>query len=396
MGDRLNIIFDNLKQIRSYIVKLNYERRKSPILQTKITEAKEVYAELNREITLVNEKIQKSEVDNEEILLIKELVEKIKNLYKEILTFGEKRDTAEGLNMGSFDLKVAVGLIPIMDDTEETTNKLIDALDLYSSMLNDEGKKTLIKFVLKTRLSQNAKIRLNSNYDEVNDLLGDIKTHLLTKKSDTALQAKLFSSKQGSKSVVDFGKEIENLFVDLTISQADGNTNSYNVLRPINEKAAIKRFAEGLRSQKLSTIIASRNFNFLKDAIRAAQDEESSSSTNEFSHVMTMFRRDRGRGNYRNFHRGSVQNRNFQNNYGNRHSINFQNNNRVSNNNTRYQQFPRNSRGRSFTRGNSNTRGSRPVRHSMHFAEPTDVVGQDHTHQETHNDSQEFSTFFRS
>ena len=128
----------------------------------------------------------------------------------------------------------------------------------------------LIKFILKTRLSNNAKLRLKSNYESMQSLLNDIKTHLLTKKSDIALQAKLFSIKQNEKSIAEFGKELEELFVDLTISQANGDNNAFDTFRPINEKLTIKRFASGLRNQKLSTIISCRDFVYLKDAIRSA------------------------------------------------------------------------------------------------------------------------------
>lgn len=49
---------------------------------------------------------------------------------------------------------------------------------------------------------------------------------------------------------------------------------AYKVLKPINVKNAIKKFADRLKSQKRSTIIASTNFASLKDSIRAAQDED--------------------------------------------------------------------------------------------------------------------------
>lgn len=78
--------------------------------------------------------------------------------------------------------------------------------------------------------------------------------------------------------IVDYGKLITELFVDLTISQADGNTECYNILKSINEKQAIKQFSDGLRNRRIGTIISARNYSSLKDAIQAAQDEETSSS----------------------------------------------------------------------------------------------------------------------
>ncbi|XP_026317668.1 uncharacterized protein LOC113230683 [Hyposmocoma kahamanoa] len=101
-----------------------------------------------------------------------------------------------------------------------------------------------------------------------------MRKQLLPRKSASAIQMKLQTCKQNERTVADFGKEISELFADLTITQSDGNSDHYNVLRPLNENYAIKRFADGLRNRRTSTIIAARDFNTLKDAIQAAQDEE--------------------------------------------------------------------------------------------------------------------------
>ncbi|CAG9762718.1 unnamed protein product [Ceutorhynchus assimilis] len=289
MGDSvLDKSYVSLQKIRSYIVKLNYERRKTPIFDQKLNEAKAIYLEVKREVSSINQKIDNSELDDSEIRLVNELLVKINKLYDEILNFKDKQ--TEAAEMASFDLKVAVSLLPIMDDSENTTQKLIDAIELYDSMLNNE----------------------------VNDLLGDIKKHFLTIKSDSALQLKLFRSKQGDKSIESFGKDLKELFVNLTISQAKEDENAYNVLKPINERLALKQFTDGLRNQRLSTIMASRNFSYLKDAIRAAQDEETT-FFNSNPQIYTASRRGQGRF-MRNSMRGSSQNR----------GVNFKNLTRVS------------------------------------------------------------------
>lgn len=38
---------------------------------------------------------------------------------------------------------------------------------------------------------------------------------------------------------------------------------------------AVKKFADGLRNRRLSTIISARDYSDFKDAVRAAEDEES-------------------------------------------------------------------------------------------------------------------------
>ncbi|CAG9099715.1 unnamed protein product [Plutella xylostella] len=80
---------------------------------------------------------------------------------------------------------------------------------------------------------------------------------------------------------------------DLTISQSDDNPEAYGVLKPLNEKTAIKRFSDGLRSSRLSTIIAARNYSSLSEAIQAAKDEETmSTSSSEVLQFSATYNRD--------------------------------------------------------------------------------------------------------
>ena len=110
--------------------------------------------------------------------------------------------------------------------------------------------------------------------------------------------------------------------MDLTIAQADGKTENLKILQPLNEKQAIKRFADGLRNKWLSTIIAARKFDSLKDAIQTAIDEETTTpstsgdifainrkSNKSFSGThSTSNRQSRGASTYnrRTFHRGNT------------------------------------------------------------------------------------------
>ena len=91
-------------------------------------------------------------------------------------------DTLEVVTMGEkFDLRTAASFLPSMDGTEDVTKQLIDAIELYPELLDDNSKKLLINNVIKIRLSQNAKLRLEKNYNSIQDLVKDMKTQLLTK-----------------------------------------------------------------------------------------------------------------------------------------------------------------------------------------------------------------------
>lgn len=106
-----------------------------------------------------------------------------------------------------------------------------------------------------------------------------MQVQLLPKKSSTAIQSKLHSCTQNNLSIDEYGKLFTELLVDMTVLQSDRKPENYKVLKPINEKQAIKRFAEGWRNRRLSTIIAAPNFNSLKNAIQPAVDEETEASS---------------------------------------------------------------------------------------------------------------------
>lgn len=96
-----------------------------------------------------------------------------------------------------FNLKTAASLLPRMDGTEETTKNLIDGIELYDAFLDEAGKKSLTNYVLKVRLSCNAKIRLRGEYATNKALVADLKALFLTKKSAGALSARLHGVGKG-------------------------------------------------------------------------------------------------------------------------------------------------------------------------------------------------------
>lgn len=61
-------------------------------------------------------------------------------------------NTSEVIEMEKFDLKTAVALLPIIDSSEKSVLRLISAIEMYGSMLQNDGKLMLLNFVLKTRL----------------------------------------------------------------------------------------------------------------------------------------------------------------------------------------------------------------------------------------------------
>lgn len=287
----LNILYEELKEIRTYLIKIGSSRRHGNVLTRKLTESKEIFARYTSLVDRLSIEIRKGKIGNDEVVLINQFCLKFNSLYKELLTLCDSSSIQEikskFTNM-DFELKTALSLLPIMTDELHITRQLIDAIEYYESILNTASKPLLVNFVLKSRLSQAAKLRLSPSYDAVKNLVEDMKKMLLPQKSATALQNQLINIKQNEMSLSDYGSKVAELFTELTISQSEGNSDNYQVLKPLNEKLAIKRFADGLRNRKLNTIISARNFSNLKDAIQAAIDEDTSAPSTSQDTMMTM------------------------------------------------------------------------------------------------------------
>lgn len=288
MGDVMIKIYDELLVIRTYLIKKGQSRYTCSVTLNKVEEAKK----LHNNAQLLLSKV-KDDSDPHLITSYIATYNKICSLFLEIsqlCTIKHKVKTME------FDIRTACSLIPLMDEKEETTKRLIDAVEMYAGMLNSAGESLLIKFVLKGRLSENAKLRLSDSYSTVTDLIKDLKKCLLTTKYFTAIQSRLQNTNQGWRSVDEYGTEIEKLFTDLTISQADGDSAKYAVLKPLNEKMAIKIFSNGLKSSRTSMIVAARNYDSLKEAIQAAKDEDvASPSTSSRPDILQYSRGGRGK-----------------------------------------------------------------------------------------------------
>lgn len=365
MEDELIALLEKFKYIKDYLTKLGPSRRTAKVRKEKCIELEKLNNRFNFVLDNVTFLSESGKLDKLEVEKLELLCDKISGYYIKIRELCTETDcVSEGtvsnklINMEQFNLKTAISLLPVMDKTESVTKQLISNIEMYSDMLESEEHKKLITFVLRSRLSEGAKLRLHETYSTIPDLLKDMRSRLLSRKSDTSLQQQLQCVKQNNKSIEDFGKQVEQLFVDLTISQADGDSKKHEVLKSVNEKNAIKRFAEGLRNSRISTIIAARNYSSLNDAIRAALDEELSSPVESGARVMNFYQY-RGRSNNfipRNYFRGR-----FNSNRGQRNYYNAQNHRassaRPQNNNFRFR--GRQSYGRHTTRGTSGQSGHR-------------------------------------
>lgn len=299
---------DELIVFNRNLVKDNTARRLNPDANArKLQELARLREEFENLRAKFNEQRQEDKVKEE----VKEYVQQIGTYFKNsevilrdrlaetkasqggVVTRQSNLETIHSKMAEKFCLKTAASLLPVMNGSEDVTRQLIDSIELYDTLLDESGKKLLVVYVLKTRLSQSAKIRLQKSYVNSESLIADIKKHFITIKSTASLSVQLNGARQGSRSVEDFGNAVEQLLVELSISQADGDEQALNVLRKANEKVAVNVFANGLQNGEVRTILKARNYNSLSDAIRGAKDEESTGK--EFHQAFHM----RGRDNFR-------------------------------------------------------------------------------------------------
>lgn len=307
MIESLKQLYNELVDISTYLLKIVKDRRKtSETAQLKLAQATKLHLSLSGILKLVNSKIEKSEICTQDIISINKLTENINIIYNKItslMTFETSTTKME------FDIKTGISLLPVLNGQEQIAQQLIDGILMYSGMLSDGGNKLLIEFVLKTRLNPSAKLRLSQSYQNEDELVLSMRKHLLPKKSAVALQSKLLQTTQGRRSIENFGSELEKLFVDLTLAQSDGDQTKFSILRLINEKIAIKRFSDGLDNQRLSTIIAARQFESLPEAIRTALDEQTMSPSEDHVFEVRRFQKNSYnpfRGSYNNHGRFSA------------------------------------------------------------------------------------------
>lgn len=295
MEIELNKIYEKLENIRVSLRKLGPERRKENLGLRKVDEAKylfSIYKQLLRDSPCSTQDYSD--------YIIEVISGKILDTYNKILTYSTSsivvQKQVQMAEREKFSLKEASCLIPVLDGKQDTIERMIEGIEMMNSMLEEaKNKQLLISFILKTRLDKTSKLKLQSNYETVEALVSDIKKYLISKKSANSLLLQLNNTSQNEMSITEYGEKIEDLFIGLTIAQADNNKEAREILKPINESLAIKKFADGLKNRRLSTIIAARNYTQLKEAIQAAKDEELSQPSSS-GIVMNMRGKSRSRG----------------------------------------------------------------------------------------------------
>lgn len=366
-------LLDEVKAFKVNRIKDNQDKRNNKeLINRRISQVAGFSSRLDNLKCLAIKDVQKIDIVSE----IKNYNKAIELLLEEIRKILNERLENIETNMGeSFCLKTAGSLLPVMNGEENTTKALIDSMMLYSEMLKPEHTKFLIKFVLKTRLSENAKIRLNKSYDSLEALAEDIRINFITQKSAAVLSNQLHQIRQLEKSIDDFGSEVEQLLSELTLAQAGSDDTLLKSLRSVNEQIAINSFCNGIRNHDVRMIVKARHCATLKEAINTAKDEEKSKpSTSNVFHFNNRGNF-RGNGNYASRNRPNFR-KPFNSNYrgfNNRSKVDYHQTYQTNRDQNSVRSRPYNNRGNYNTsRGRGNFRGRGNYPRNVYVAETPD------------------------
>lgn len=131
MIGELDTLFKQLKDIRTYLIKIGPSRRHGNILTKKFNEIKEIFSGYRSVTNKLSVHIKEGKVASSDILYINKLCSDFNSIYEEAVTLCnpshiyEKNKTNATMD---FDLKTALSLLPVMNDEVHITRQLIDSI----------------------------------------------------------------------------------------------------------------------------------------------------------------------------------------------------------------------------------------------------------------------------
>lgn len=283
------------------------------------------------------------------------------------------------INMTEFDYNTAQKLPMLIIEREdkrtESIRDFLNSIEFYHDTLTNQGKATLIKFILKCKIQGKALSELGIiNPNTFEELKKELNKKCGTKDTIEALQTKLNNVRQGQKSMRDFIGEVEGLITrmtDLEVSSQDEDARP--ALKNANERRGLAFLKKGVNDKYKLILDCARHKDF-KEAVQHLIELEPSMSQNEtirymdrqtrpyhpsyaYNNAMNM---NKGTSNYirpnwqPNLHPRPINNRG--NNF-----INRNNNNRMN----KFQN-PANSKFNSYSRSNNQQNFSRQPRASFY------------------------------
>lgn len=211
-------------------------------------------------------------------------------------SFTENLDSDEDISMSGFDISTSMRVIPeFTGDVKHLTNFLNIVEYLYDSINEAGGKLSLINFVLKTKLSDIVRHRLNSHPTptDITQFKAVFSQIFKSKKTPLNIQSELSRTIQGNLSISDYANKIENLVAELNSLQLlSADENSRNTIIKLNDEVGLNAFKLGINDNLRSVIFAARPAS-LSEAISLAFEVDIPNSSNNIFKFDSNFKRQR-------------------------------------------------------------------------------------------------------
>lgn len=327
MGLELKRLTKELEKILQNFRKTPNRDYSSQYLLAKQTFIRKIRNEFYQEYRVVLEKDESLAVT---------LKKNFEAIYKEVSDILEKKsepylqeinDSDEDIlvqeEMASFDITAAIKVIPEFKGESKELSNFLNIIEFLHDTLKDEAEKAkLIKFVLKTRLSEKVKNKLVTQSVPTNlKALQDTLQYVFKpNKTPLAIQTELGTVSQGNKNITDYSQKVETLMAQLNMLQISEQGEAHrDIISKLNEQLALNAFKNGLNEPLKATIYAARP-KTLQEAVQIASEIERPPNQANLFH----YNRASGSNNFRrnfnpNFRQNNFRRSNFsrfQNNQG--------------------------------------------------------------------------------
>lgn len=188
-----------------------------------------------------------------------------------------------------FDISSFHKSVPEFDGNVDNLNRFLACCEHFHSNLGtDELRTTFLKSLVRKLVGRAFDFYFKKEtWATWVELKSALKTYFSPTQSFEGFQIELCKSKQEKLSVREFGEKIEKILVEINkisnqIEVAGNNGGEFFKIQ--NEKLAIKSFLNGL-NEPLKTILRSRKYNLVQDAIKDAIEIENDEALNKMQSI---------------------------------------------------------------------------------------------------------------
>lgn len=178
--------------------------------------------------------------------------------------------------MTTFDISVAMKIIPEFNGDHKKFTNFCNIVEYLYDPLDTENKPKLLKFVLKTKISDTVRSKLIGLEVPVtfNEFKLNFQKVLKQPKSSLMIQSELSRLTQRNSTVTEYAAKIEELIADLNYLQINQQGNQHrDIIVKMNDEIGLHAFKSGLADPLKNIVFAARPSN-LNDAIHLALESE--------------------------------------------------------------------------------------------------------------------------